>query len=68
MARKQDYASGSGAMFSGKTPGSVGVKNVPQGVGGRPEVGPSQKARSDVGWPGVRDSSLDPDDHVQSAK
>lgn len=66
--RKQDMSSGSGAMFSGKTPGSVGVKGVPQGVGGRPMTGPSKKARSDVGFPGVADSSLGPDDHVQSAK
>ena len=67
MARKQDYASGSGPLFSGKTPGSRGVANVPNGVGGR-SVSGRQKAHRDVGWPGVRDSTLDPDDHIQSAK
>ena len=61
-------ASGSGPMVTGKTPKSRGVKGIPGGIGGRPTSGPGKKPPKDVGWPGVADSSLGPDDHVQSAK
>lgn len=68
MARKQDYAKGSGAMFSGNTKGSKGIASVRGGIGAQPESGPGDKAPKSVGYPGVADSSLEAGDEQQSAK
>ena len=65
--RKQDYASGSGPTFSGKTKGSRGISNIRAGVGSRPQSG-KEKAHRGVGWPGAQSSSLGPEDKHQSAK
>ena len=65
MARKQDYASGGGSTFSGKTPGSKGISSIPQGGAGAPSTG--QKAAKSVGWPGETDSRPENKDRIQSA-
>jgi len=59
-------ARGGQGTASGKTKGSRGISNTPQGAGDSTEK--TRKAFSEVGWPGDQDSRATSGDRTQSAR
>ena len=63
--RKQDFASGTGGTFSGRTKGSKGVSKINGSL--KQSASTDVKAKRDVGWPGHHDSRPESSDRQQSA-
>lgn len=60
-----DMAKGTGATFSGSTPGSRGLGSVNSSIGQAASTG--RKNPSGVGWPGEMDARSQNSDRQQSA-